>query len=151
MSENAVSDSSCLIALEKIGHLELLSKSFDAVNIPPTVQSELDREIKWLIITPVQNNAVVNSLKTQIDDGEAEAIALAMEMGNVYVVLDDKKARRIALQLGLKVIGTVGLILRAKKKGIIAEIKPILDALHEVDFRISDTLRQEALQLAEES
>ena len=57
---------------------------------------------------------------------------------------------QIAKQLGLKVIGTVGLLLRAQKKGIVAEIKPILDALHDVDFRMSETLYQEALRLAQE-
>lgn len=151
MSENAVSNSACLIALGRIGRLDLLSKSFETVNIPPAVQSELGRNIKWLIVKSVQNKAVVNSLKTQLDDGESEAIALAMELGDVFIVLDDKKARRIAKQLGLKVIGTVGLLLRAKKKCIVTEIKPILDALQEVDFRISDTVYQEALRLAEEA
>ncbi|MFQ5824170.1 MAG: DUF3368 domain-containing protein [bacterium] len=151
MNENAMSNSSCLIALEKIGHLDLLSKSFDTVNIPPAVQSELGQKVSWLLVKSVQNKAVVNSLKTQIDDGESEAIALAMELGNVFLVLDDKKARRIAKQLGLKIIGTVGMLLRTKKKGIVTEIRPILDALQEVDFRISDTLYQEALQLAKEA
>lgn len=150
MSDNAVSNSSCLIALEKIGHLDLLSKSFDSILIPPAVQSEFGKKIDWLIVKSVQNTAVVNSLKTQIDDGESEAIALAMEMTDVFVVLDDKKARRIAKQLGLKVIGTVGLLLRAKKKGIVTEIKPILDALQNVDFRIADILYKKALRLAKE-
>jgi predicted nucleic acid-binding protein len=150
MSENAVSNSSCLIALEKIGRLDLLSKSFDTINIPLAVQSELGQDIDWLIVKPVQNKAVVSSLKTQIDDGESEAIALAMELTDVFIVLDDKKARRIAKQLGLKVIGTVGLLLRAKKKSIVTEIKPILDALQDVDFRIAEPLYQEALRLAKE-
>ncbi|MHB2151039.1 DUF3368 domain-containing protein [Calditrichota bacterium LG25] len=150
MSENAVSNSSCIIVLEKIGRLDLLSESFDTVNIPPAVQSELGQNIDWLIVKSVQNRALVSSLNTQIDDGESEAIALAMEEENVFIVLDDKKARRIAKQLGLKVIGTVGLLLRAKKRGIVTEIKPILDALQEVDFRIGETLYQEALRLAKE-
>lgn len=151
MSENAVSNSSCLIALEKIGHFDLLSKSFDTINIPSAVHSELGQNIDWLIVKSVQNRALVNSLNTQIDDGESEAIALAMELRDVFIVLDDKKARRIAKQLGLKVIGTVGLLLRAKKRGIVTEIRPILDALQEVDFRIGETLYQEALRLAKEA
>jgi predicted nucleic acid-binding protein len=63
-----------------------------------------------------------------------------MEQADVFVVLDDKKARRIAKQLGLKVMGTVGLLLRAKKKGIVSEIKPMLDALQQADFRIHNGL-----------
>ncbi len=100
---------------------------------------------------PIQNAATVRVLKTQIDDGEAEAIALATEMDDVFVILDDKKARRVAQQIGLTVIGTVGILLRAKKKGIITHVKPILDELNAVDFRISRSLYQRALQLAKES
>ena len=84
-------------------------------------------------------------------DGESEAIALAMELDDVVLVLDDKKARRIAKQLDLKVIGTVGLLLRAKKRGIVAEIKPVLDALQNAGFRIAAPLYQKALKLASET
>lgn len=66
-------------------------------------------------VRPVQNLAHVATLKTQVDEGEAEAIALAMELGDVFVILDDRKARQLALQLNLKVIGTVGMLLRAKR------------------------------------
>lgn len=151
MNENAVCDSSCLIALEKIGHLDLLSQSFSSIIIPPAVENEFSKKINWLIVKSVQNIAVVNSLKTQIGDGESETIALAMEMTDTFIVLDDKKARRIAKQLGLKVIGTVGLLLRAKKNGMINEIKPILDALQDVNFRIAETLYKKALRLAKEA
>ena len=150
MSENAVTDSACLIGLERIGRLDILSQSFNTVFIPSAVEKELGRSVDWLIVRPVQNKDTVTTLKTQIDEGEAEVIALAMELKDVYVVLDDKKARRIAQEIGLEVIGTIGVILRAKKKGIIAEIKPVLNKLEEVDFRISNTLYEQALQLAKE-
>ena len=150
MSENAVTDSACLIGLERIGRLDILSQSFNTVFIPSAVEKELGRSVDWLIVRPVQNKDTVTTLKTQIDEGEAEVIALAMELKDVYVVLDDKKARRIAQEIGLEVIGTIGVILRAKKKGIIAEIKPVLNKLEEVGFRISNTLYEQALQLAKE-
>src|ERR1700758_3167890 len=143
MSENAVIDSACLIGLERIGRLDILSQSFDTIFIPSAVEKELGRPVDWLILRPIQNKDTVTALRTQIDEGEAEVIALAMELKDVYVVLDDKKARRIAQEISLKVIGTIGVILRAKKKGIITEIKPILDKLEEVGFRISDTLYQQ--------
>jgi predicted nucleic acid-binding protein len=85
-----------------------------------------------------------------MDEGEAEAIALAMELGDVLLILDDKKARRVAQQIGLKVIGTVGMLLRAQRDGVIAEIKPLLTALVQADFRISDPIIQEALRLSGE-
>jgi predicted nucleic acid-binding protein len=73
-----------------------------------------------------------------------------MELGDVLLILDDKKARRVAQQMGLKVIGTVGMLLRAKRDGVIAEIKPLLMALVQADFRISDSIIEEALRLSGE-
>jgi len=68
-----------------------------------------------------------------------------MELG-MFLILDDRKARQLALQLNLKVIGTVGMLLRAKGKGIITEIKPLLAALNQADFRISPLI-QNALRI----
>ena len=87
----------------------------------------------------------------QIGAGESEAIALALELGNVFVLLDDKKARQIAKQLGLEIIGTIGLILRAKRKGLIEKVKPVLNELIMAGFRIKVNLYQEALRLANEN
>ncbi len=98
----------------------------------------------------MQNLALVATLKTQVDEGEAEAITLAMELGDVFLILEDRKARQLALQLNLKVIGTVGMLLRAKRKGIIPQIKPLLAALNQADFRISEPLIQNALRIAGE-
>jgi tetratricopeptide (TPR) repeat protein len=64
--------------------------------------------------------------------------------------IDDKKARRVAQQIGLKVIGTVGMLLRAKNQGVITEIKPLLTELVQVDFRITNAIIQEALRLSGE-
>lgn len=73
-----------------------------------------------------------------------------MELGDVIVILDDLSARRIAQQLQLKIMGTVGLLLRAKQQGIISEVKPILEALTAANFRISDAIIRKAIQLAGE-
>jgi hypothetical protein len=150
MTDRAVCNSSCLIALARIGRLDILRASFKNVIIPSVVKKEIGRTLNWVSVEQVKNRSAVNSLSTQLHDGESEVIAFAMERKNVIVVIDDKKARRIAKQLGLKVIGTVGLLLRAKKKGLIREIKPVMDALQQVDFRISDELYNEALRLAKE-
>ena len=150
MSEQTVTNSTCLIGLERIGRLDILPQVFSNVMIPLAVQAEVGLSADWLKVRAVQNIAVVATLKTQGDDGEAEAIALAMELGDVLIILDDRNARRIAQQLNLKVIGTVGMLLRAKQKGVIAEIKPLLTALSQADFRISASLVGNALRLAGE-
>lgn len=147
---HAVTNSTCLIGLERIKRLDILPQVFSTVTTPTAVSTEVGFEADWLTVRPVQNLALVATLKTQVDEGEAEAIALAMELGDVFVILDDRKARQLALQLNLKVIGTVGMLLRAKRNGIITEIKPLLAALNQADFRISEALIQNALRIAEE-
>ena len=150
MSQQAVTNSTCLIGLERIGRLDLLPQVFPVVFAPPMVAAEVQSPVTWLRVQSVQNTAVIATLRTQMDAGEAETIALAMELGDVILILDDKKARRVAQQIGLKIIGTAGMLLRAKHQGIITEIKPLLTALLQANFRISNAIIQEALRLAGE-
>lgn len=150
MNQQAVTNSTCLIGLERIGQLDLLPQVFSVVFAPPTVAVEVQTPLTWLTIQAVENLAFVTVLKTQMDEGEAEAIALAMELDDVILILDDKKARRVAQQLKLKVIGTVGMLLRAKNQGVITEIKPLLTELVQAEFRITNAILQEALRLSGE-
>jgi len=85
----------------------------------------------------------------QIDDGEAEAIALATERQH-RIVLDDRRARDLARRMGLKIIGTVGILIRAKRVGLLTWINPVLNELIEKGFRLSEGLKREALRLAGE-
>lgn len=151
MNKQAISNSTCIIALERIGQLNLLRQLFNELLVPPAVYSEFGIPTDWLIIKPVSDTKLVTALETQLDKGEAEAIALAMEHDNVYIILDDKKARRVAKQMGLRVIGTLGILLRAKREGLIKEIKPLLNSLKQVDFYMTDALYQESLRIAGES
>ena len=151
MTTEAVTNSTCLIGLERIGMLDLLPRVFSTVYAPPMVIKEIGTPVNWLTVKPVQNVSVVATLKTQMDAGEAEAIALAMELGDVLLILDDKKARRVAQQIDLKVIGTVGMLLRGKRQGVIPEIKPLISALLQADFRISEGIVLEALRLSGEN
>lgn len=149
-ADQIVSNSACLIALERINRLDLLPQVYQSIWIPHAVQMEIGFTTDWLLVQNVQNQTLVDTLRMQIGAGESEAIALALEMGNLPALLDDKKARRIAKQLDLPVIGTLGLLLKAKKQGVIPAIKPILAALEKVDFRVSTRLRDRALELADE-
>jgi len=151
LTTDAVTNSTCLIGLERIGRLDLLPRVFSKVYTPPMVVREIGTFVSWLKVKPVQNASVVATLKTQMDAGEAEAIALAMELGDVLLILDDKKARRVAQQIDLKVIGTVGMLLRGKRQGVITEIKPLISALLQADFRISEGIVREALRLSGEN
>lgn len=146
----AVTNSTCLIGLERIGRLDILPQVFTPITIPPAVQTEVGISTSWLTVKAPENLSTVQTLKTQVDDGEAEAIALALEVKNVIIILDDLSARRIAQQLQLKVMGTVGMLIQAKQKNIIPAIKPILESLAEANFRISDAIIDKALELADE-
>jgi predicted nucleic acid-binding protein len=92
---------------------------------------------------------MVAALRLIVDPGESEAITLAYEK-QLRIILDDLKGRQAAQRLGLAVTGTVGLLLKARQKGIIPAIRPLLDALQAQQFRISAELRAEALRLANE-
>lgn len=148
----AVFNSSCLIGLERIQQLDILPQVFSVILIPEAVRQEVGLDADWLTVQTVNNASLVKALQTEVDDGEAEAIALALELDDdVITVLDDQKARRLAKRLGLHLMGTVGVLLRAKQQGAIAQIKPILAALLQADFRISDAIVRKALELAGEA
>ena len=149
MKEAVVSDSTCLIGLERVGELDILPALFDSVMIPPEVAREFGGTFAWLKVENLANHLLAVALEMVVDAGEAEAIALASEK-NCLLITDDKQARAAEKNLGVNFIGTIGVLIRAKQNGIIKEIKPVLDALESKDFRISHTLRGEALKIAGE-
>ena len=153
-----VSNSSVLIALSSIQRLALLSDNFDKVYIPESVWDEVVNngigkpgyaEIKdanWIEVRKINNKDLVTALNEFLDLGEAEAIALAIEMIVDLILLDEKDARLIAVKYNLKTLGTVGLLIRAKKKGKITQLKPELDKLiNEGNFRISEDIYNRTL------
>ena len=81
----AVTNSTCLIGLERIERLDILPQVFFSITIPTAVSTEVGFEADWLTVRSVQNLALVATLKTQVDEGEAQAIALAMELGDAII------------------------------------------------------------------
>jgi len=149
VKEAVVSDSTCLIGLERVGKLDILPALFAPAIIPPEVEREFGGKFAWLQIENLKNNLLATALQMVVDAGEAEAIALASER-NCLLISDDKQARAAAKRLGVTVIGTVGVLVRAKPNGIITELKPILDNLESNNFFISRALREEALKIVKE-
>lgn len=149
MTETAVVDSTCLIGLERIGRLDILPALFANVVVPPEVAREFGTFLPWLKVEMPASNALTSALKMMLDDGEADAIALASERG-YGIVLDDRQARRVAKNLGVAVVGTVGLLFRAKRDGIIPAVRPLLENLELNGFYLSSELKEEALRLANE-
>jgi predicted nucleic acid-binding protein len=152
MPSIVISDTSCLIIFEKIGQLDLLQKVYDNIVTTQDVAEEyLDILPAWIKIEIVKDKKYQEFLETQIDRGEASAIALAKELNNPLLLLDDLKARKLAGKLNLKFTGTLGVINRAKELGIIYEVKPLLDRLLLTDFRISENVINELLTLNNEN
>jgi predicted nucleic acid-binding protein len=149
VKEPVVCDSTCLIGLERIGKLNIITALFEPICVPPAVDAEFNRKFDWLLHENIVNRSIVTVLEMVVDLGEAEAIALAKEK-DFLLVTDDKQARAAAKRFGLKVIGTVGVLLRAKNAGAITEVKPIIDQLDAVGFRIGRLVRDEALRIAGE-
>jgi predicted nucleic acid-binding protein len=147
--ESVVADTTCLIALERIGKIDLLPKLFLSIIIPPEVAREFKTPPEWLLVKSSSNVSVLASLKSQVDDGEAAAIALAHEL-NLKVILDDKAGRSAAKQFGLSVLGTIGLLVMAKKRGLIRTFGPLIEDLEHYGFYMTEVLKQEVLRLADE-
>ncbi len=149
MSGSVVADSACLIALERIDALELLSALFGDVMVPPAVDYEFGVARPWLKVNAPTDRRLVVSLKLLVDDGEAEAIALASERASL-IILDDRQARRVAQNMGLRILGTLGCLLKAKAAGLIGAVKPFIEKLEDEGFYLAEELKAEALRLAGE-
>lgn len=157
-----VSDSSPLIALAGIGKLHLLHDLFGEVFVPPAVWAEVlceqragaaeVRAATWIRTVPVAADSFLMALNRDLDAGEAEALLLAADLNADVVVVDERRARSLAQYLRIPFTGTVGILLIAKERGHLAEIRPVMDEMRaRVNFRISPTLYRGALASAGEA
>jgi uncharacterized protein len=151
-----VSNTSPILNLAIIGHLDLIKQQFSQVIIPPGVLAELkineDRPGSfalsnaisegWIQIQPLaQSQAIVKLLRQTLDQGESEAIGLALEQRADYILLDERDGRKVAKSLGLNVTGILGILLKAKQSGTIAQLQPLLeDLIQTAGFRIAPNL-----------
>jgi uncharacterized protein len=154
-----VSNSSPLVALSAIGRLELLRDLYGAISIPQAVHHEVvvqgfDRpgaievqSFAWIACSNVGSPLVVTALRGKLDQGEAEAIALAVELRADLLLMDERLGRIEAARFGLRFIGTLGVLIEAKARGHLREVRPILDELKtRAGFHLSDALHARVLQ-----
>ncbi|MCD6410241.1 MAG: DUF3368 domain-containing protein [Candidatus Verstraetearchaeota archaeon] len=148
----AVCNTAVLIALERIGRLELLEVLFDDVVVPDAVAREYGEGLpRWVRRVAVGDRRLVEMLREVLHVGEAEAIALALEVDADVVLLDDKRARLAARRLGLRLLGTVGVLVLAKKRGLITSLEDALRQLVERSFWLSRDVVDEALERAKKN
>ncbi len=159
-----VSDASPLAALSFIHQLDILRALYGMVLVPEAVWREVAvvgadrpgreavRRAEWIVRRAVQNRELVLVLLQDLDAGEAEAIALALELGSDLLLMDERLGRQKARHLGVNVVGVIGVLTEAKHRGIITAIKPHMDQLRDVaGFRISDRLYRRVLTDQKES
>lgn len=148
-----VSNSSCLIVLEKLGKLEFLERLYTKITIPKAVKDEVFKGKTvpdWIEVSKIKQPIAPRILEKNLGYGESEAIGLSLELNAALLIIDDLAARKVAKELGIKITGVIGIVLEAKKKRLIQKIKDVLDEMLRLDFRISKTVYDEALRLAKE-
>jgi predicted nucleic acid-binding protein len=151
MQATIISDTSCLILLDKIQELELLKVLFGHIVTTPIVAEEFGNILPdWIIIQEPVNKKNQLILETSLDKGEASAIALAMEHADCLLIIDELKGRKLAKQLGLNMTGTLGIIVEAKVSGHITSVRPLLNKIKQTNFRLSEQLEIALLKSAGE-
>jgi predicted nucleic acid-binding protein len=159
----AVSNSSPLIFYAVVGRLELLHETYGEILVPPAVWREAGatsgdrpgadviRRAAWIRRRSPSDKELSLPSLVSLDAGEAEAIAMALPIWpRIPVLLDDLIARRTAARLGLAVTGSAGVLIQAKRLGLIAKVHPILDELRGAGLYLSESADSQALDLANE-
>ena len=154
-----VADTSPILNLERVGRLSLLQALYGQVVIPEAVFVELSvpgtldfSEVDWLRVVHASNQDLVGDLMKDVDPGEAEAIAIATELGADLLLIDERRARALASARGLTITGLAGVLISAKHAKLLHEVRPVLDDLVALArFRISTELYFKVLSLAGES
>ena len=161
MPEYVISNTSPLFYLHRLGQLDLLQKLYTRLLVPEAVVDELQAgrdqgedvpEVTgydWIEVRAVRMPAVV-TLISDLGAGEAQVLALALEVPGSLVLLDDRLARAVARMRNIRLTGTAGVLLKAKQEGHMSAVAPLLDRLLQLDFRLSDAVKASILKLAQE-
>ena len=156
-----ICNTSPLQYLYQVDLLHLLPTLFGSAQAPPAVAVELDEgrrrgirlpelaEISWMTVRPVRDRTSLPP-GTSLGNGEKEVLALGLETPDHLIVMDDRNARRHAKAVGLETTGTLGTLVLAKERGVIDTIRPILNRLQELQFRVDAGTLKTVLDMAEE-
>jgi uncharacterized protein len=157
-----VSDTSPLRALQAIGRVQLVESIYGRVLVPPAVVAELAvdapavgafrvADYPFLVVQGPRDDASVARLMVELNAGEAEALALAVEIRADAVLIDETTGRRVAARLGLRTVGVLALLVQAKGKGLVERVGPLIDELDaKIRFRVSEEVRRRVLEDAGE-
>lgn len=159
---SVITNSTPLIALAKINGLDILKEIYSQIVIPKAVYEEVAvlgkgkkgsieiTKAEWIKVKEVRDEKLKKILQMELGKGEAEVIALAYEVNANLVIIDENRGRGIAKMFGLKVTGTIGTIIEAKKRGLFNNVQEKLDGLINAGIWIGEDLYREALILSGE-
>ena len=153
MSAVVVADASPLIAFQQIGQFQLLRTMFGELTVPPAVAREILPTVQptpWIVERRLTQPIAPLVLRANLGAGESEALSLAVEIRADLLFVDERAGRRVAAALGLSVVGTLGVLLAAKRTGHIAEVRPLVDELLRQGFWVAPRLVKQALLAAGE-
>ena len=151
MQRVIIADTSCLILLDKIGELPLLQKLYASVFITQIVADEFGEMLPdWIAVKNPSAAFPKQLLPDELDKGEASVIALALESSNSLLIIDEQKGRKVAVSLGVRITGTLGVIAQAKLGGHIAKALPVIQKMMQTDFRLSKELVENTMRLLNE-
>jgi predicted nucleic acid-binding protein len=141
-----ITDTSCLILLDNIRALDLLHIVYPYVLTTPEIAAEFKKALpEWIQVIPVKNIELIAIYVQQVDLGEASAIALAQEVPDALLIVDDLKGRRLATQLNMKFTGTIGVLITARQQNKIISLRPYFELVRSTDFRIDPMLLERIL------
>ena len=149
-----VCNSSVLIALDNANSLSILKDLYREVIIPLAVKQEVygrKQPPPWIKCMELSQPLASKILGSNLETGESEAICLYEEIEADLLIIDDLEGRKVSERLGAMTTGTLGILILAKERGIIKNIKPVLKEIMKAGFRISEDLYNEALSMAKES
>ncbi len=153
MSAVVVADASPLIAFQQIGQLQLLRTMFGKLTVPPAVAREILPSVPpapWIVERRLAQPIAPLVLRANLGAGESEALSLAVEIRADLLFVDERAGRRVAAALGVSVVGTLGVLLAAKRAGSLAEVRPVVDELLRHGFWVAPHLVKRALLAAGE-
>ena len=146
-----IADTSCLIIYDKINKLEILRDTFVELIVTDEVAEEFDGELPdWIAIRQITNQNQYFKLVKNLGKGEASSITLALEFDDSLLIIDERKGRKIAEEMKIEIIGSLGVLIKAKKTGAIESVKEILNLIDKTNFRISNSIKTQVLKKAGE-
>lgn len=145
-----IADTSCLIIYDKINRLEILQYTFAELMVTQEVAEEFGNLPDWIIIRQVTNKKQYLELAKNLGKGEASSITLALEFEESLLIIDERKGRKVAEEMKIEILGSLGVLIKAKEKGVIKSVKEILNLIGRTNFRITDSIKEKVLTKAGE-